>query len=149
MGKPKRVPLQLAEQEILDHLRVVQLSDPAELKRCDKLIVESFLDPKLYQGTAYKVSGWSDLGRTAGWKRDADDFYLRHDSPKQIWVRELVRKACVKLCSKELPEEWAKVEAGVAAKCTFKVEPILSLMELFEKQPFSPSAHAQDPSADT
>ena len=237
MDKPKRVPLQPTEQDILDNLRVVQLIDPAELKRCDKLIiehhylhdatlvgehmryavvyrgqwlalaswsaaalhlrdrdqfigwtheqcrrrraliannarllvlpgrqcpnlisrfmklmlqrlsadwqqrwghpialVESFVDPKLYQGTAYKVSGWSHLGLTAGWKRDADDFYLQHDSPKQIWVRELVRKACVKLRAKELPQEWAPVETGVAAKCTFKVEPILSLMELFKKR---------------
>ncbi len=38
-------------------------------------LVESFVDPNLYQGTAYKVSGWSYLGKTAGWKRDADDFY--------------------------------------------------------------------------
>lgn len=29
-------------------------------------LVESFVDPQLYQGTAYKVSGWSHLGRTAG-----------------------------------------------------------------------------------
>lgn len=236
MGKPKRAPLQPSEQHVLDHVQVVLLSDPDDMARCDRLIVEhhylhdatlvgehlryavvyggqwlalaswsaaalhlrdrdtfigwtheqcrrrraliannsrllvlpechypnlisrfmklmlqrlsadweqrwkhpialveSFVDPKVYQGTAYKVSGWSHLGRTAGWKRDADDFYLRHDSPKQIWVRELERKACVKLRAKELPEAWAKVEAAVAPKCTFKVKPILSLMELFNE----------------
>lgn len=236
MGKPERVPLQPSEQHVLDHVQVVLLSDPDDIARCDRLIVEhhylhdatlvgehlryavvyrgqwlalaswsaaalhlrerdrfigwtheqcrrrraliannsrllvlpechypnlisrfmklmlqrlsadweqrwkhpialveSFVDPRLYQGTAYKVSGWSHLGRTAGWKRDADDFYLRHDSPKQIWVRELERKACVKLRAKELPQTWAMVEAAVAPKCTFKVKPILSLMELFQE----------------
>jgi hypothetical protein len=57
-------------------------------------LVESFVDPGLCQGTGYKVSGWSHLGKTAGWKRDADDFYQKHDVPKQIWVRELVKQAC-------------------------------------------------------
>ena len=73
-------------------------------------LVETFVDPQLYQGTAYKVSGWSHLGKTAGWKRDAADFYIKHDAPKQIWVRELVKKACVKLRAAQLPPEWAKVE---------------------------------------
>ena len=67
------------------------------------VFAETFVDPQLYQGTAYKVSGWSHLGRTAGWKRDAADFYQKHDSPKQIWVRELVKNACVKLRAPELP----------------------------------------------
>ena len=68
-------------------------------------LAETFVDPQLYQGTAYKVSGWSHLGKTAGWKRDAADFYLKHDAPKQIWVRELVKKACCKLRAEKLPPE--------------------------------------------
>jgi predicted transposase YbfD/YdcC len=97
-------------------------------------MVESFVDPRLYQGTAYKVSGWSHLGRTAGWKRDATDFYLKHDAPKQIWVRELVRKACVKLRAPELPPEWKCAEAGLPPRCRFKVGEIGSLMELLLKE---------------
>lgn len=96
--------------------------------------VETFVDPTLFRGTAYKASGWRYLGLTAGWKRDADDFYLQHNSPKQIWVRELAPKACVKLRARELPQAWAGVEEAVAPKCNFKVEPILSLMELFKKR---------------
>ena len=93
------------------------------------VLVETFVDPRFYQGTAYKVSGWSHLGRTAGWKRNADDFYEKNDAPKQIWVRELVKKACVKLRAPELPPAWAKVEASVPPRCTAKVEQIRSLME--------------------
>jgi len=92
-------------------------------------LVETFVDPQLYQGTAYKVSGWSHLGKTAGWKRDAADFYIKHDAPKQIWVRELVKKASVKLRAAQLPPEWAMVEATAKARCTHTVKEIRSLME--------------------
>ena len=92
-------------------------------------LVETFVDPRFYQGTAYKVSGWSHLGRTAGWQREADDFYERNDAPKQVWVRELVRKACVKLRAPELAPSWAKVEETVAPRCTARAGQIRSLME--------------------
>jgi hypothetical protein len=92
-------------------------------------LVETFVDPQLYQGTAYKVSGWSHLGRTAGWKRDAADFYLRHDRPKQIWVRELVRGACRKLRALALPPEWASAQSNLAPRCAVKVPEIRSLMD--------------------
>jgi hypothetical protein len=97
-------------------------------------MVESFVDPQLFQGTAYKVSGWSHLGRTAGWKRDAADFYLKHDAPKQIWVRELVRKARVKLRAPQLPAEWAGAELDLIPRCRFKAGEIVSLMDLLRKE---------------
>ena len=93
------------------------------------VLVETFVDPRFYQGTAYKVSGWSRLGRTAGWKRDADDFYEKNDAPKQIWVRELVKKACVQLRAQQLPPPWARVEEAQSPRCTAKVGQLRSLME--------------------
>lgn len=99
-------------------------------------MVETFVDPQLYQGTAYKVSGWSHLGKTAGWKRDAADFYVKHDAVKQIWVRELVKNAAVKLRAEQLPPQWAMVEAEARARCTRTVKDIRSLMEtLWEELP--------------
>ena len=97
-------------------------------------LVETFVDPQLYQGTAYKVSGWKHLGETAGWKRDAQDFYQKHDSPKQIWIRELVKNACVKLRAAELPPAWAVVEKAVAPHCNAKAEEIRNLMEAVRAQ---------------
>lgn len=97
-------------------------------------LVETFVDPQLYQGTAYKVSGWSHLGKTAGWKRDAADFYTKHDAPKQIWVRELVKKACVKLRAAQLPPEWAMVEAQAGPRCEHTVKEIHSLKESLRRQ---------------
>ena len=41
---------------------------------------------------------------------DADDFYLRHGTPKQVWVRELAPKARAKLRAPRLPPAWASVE---------------------------------------
>ena len=97
-------------------------------------MVETFVDPQRYQGTAYKVSGWSHLGRTAGWKRDAADFYIKHDAPKQIWVRELVKNARVKLRAAQLPSEWAGVEAQARPRCAHTVKEIRSLMESLRRQ---------------
>lgn len=91
--------------------------------------VETFVDPQLYQGTAYKVSGWSQLGETSGFKRSAVDFYQEHQRPKQVWLRELVKKACVKLRAATLPPEWAAVEAQAAPRCTAKAQEIRSLRE--------------------
>lgn len=97
-------------------------------------LVETFVDPRYYTGTAYKVSGWCHLGKTAGWKRDADDFYEKNGASKQIWVRELVKKACVKLRAAQLPSEWAKVEQTTQVRCTSKAPEIRSLMESLLKE---------------
>lgn len=97
-------------------------------------MVETFVDPQLYQGTAYKVSGWSHLGKTAGWKRDAADFYTKHDAPKQIWVRELIKNARLKLRAQHLPQDWARVEAEVRLRCTQTVKEIGSLMEALRRE---------------
>lgn len=91
-------------------------------------LAESFVDPEQYRGTAYKVSGWSQLGNTRGWKRSAVDFYEKHDQPKQVWVRELVKNACVKLRAAELPPVWAGVLKKVKPRCTAKAGEIASLM---------------------
>ena len=93
------------------------------------VLAETFVDPQEFQGTAYKVSGWSRLGETAGWKRSADDFYEKHGRPKQVWVRELEKCACARLRAPVLPEAWAPVEAAVAPRCTARAAPMRSLVE--------------------
>lgn len=93
------------------------------------VLAESFVDPQEYRGTGYKVSGWSELGPTRGWKRSAVDFYQPHDRPKQVWIRELVKHACVKLRARGVPEPWICAVAPVQPRCTAKVGEIGSLME--------------------
>jgi len=97
-------------------------------------LVETFVDPQLYRGTAYKVSGWCQLGRSVGWKRDATDFYQKHDRPKQIWVRELVKQACGKLRAPQLPPQWAAVEQRAAPRCAAKAPQLRSLVESLRAQ---------------
>jgi hypothetical protein len=92
-------------------------------------LAETFVDPHLYQGTAYKASGWNRLGPTAGWKRSAEDFYQKHERPKQIWVRELVPQACRKLCAAQLPVEWKGVEDKMGPRCMAKAPQMRSLIE--------------------
>ena len=97
-------------------------------------LVESFVDPQLYRGTAYKVSGWSRLGQSAGWKRSAEDFYQKHDRPKQIWVRALVHQACEKLRAPTLPPDWAAVEQNARPRCRAKALQLRSLVETLRAQ---------------
>jgi hypothetical protein len=54
-------------------------SDREESRGRPVALAEGFVDPEHYRGTAYKVSGWSQLGPTAGWKRGAVDSCERHD----------------------------------------------------------------------
>lgn len=156
MGKAKRVPLLPAEQVVLDQLRVVVLTEPDDVKRCDQLIVEHHYlhDATLvgehlryaavFRGQWLAVATWSaaafhlkDRDQFIGWTHEQcrrRRALLANNSPKQVWVRELERRACVKLRARELPAAWAQVEAALAPKCTYRVEPILSLRELFENR---------------
>jgi hypothetical protein len=90
--------------------------------------------PNAIKAQPYRVSGWSQLGQTSGWKRCAADFYEQHDQPKQIWVRELARKARVKLRAGQLPLDWAMVEEKVAPRCTAKVGEITSLTNRLQRE---------------
>jgi len=94
-------------------------------------IVESFVDAQLFRGTCYKVSGWEHIGNTAGWKRGGADFYVAHDRPKQLWVRELRPGARTRLCSATLPEEAARVESNAAPYCEHAPEDLDAIQMVF------------------
>jgi hypothetical protein len=91
--------------------------------------VESFVDSQLmFRGTAYKAAGWTLLGPTAGFGRCAEDFYQRHDRPKQLWVRALDPEGTAALKTRSLPPRLAPYEA--AAQCRpLAGKPLLSLLE--------------------
>lgn len=72
--------------------------------------VESFVDGQLFRGTAYKAAGWTRLDDTSGFSRVAEDFYARHDRPKQLWVRALEAKALASLRAPTLPPALAAAE---------------------------------------
>jgi predicted transposase YbfD/YdcC len=99
------------------------------------LAAESFVDSQLFRGTCYKVSGWTLLGQTTGWGRHQQDFYVRHDRPKQLWVRELRAGARELLRTEQVPVEWQALEAHVTPRCPYGVPILLRMVDYFWQVP--------------
>ena len=97
------------------------------------LAAESFVDGQLFRGTSYAASGWTQLGQTEGWGRHRQDFYVRHERPKQLWVRELRSGARELLRAESLPADWAVAEASVVPRCIYGVKPLVGMMEDFRR----------------
>lgn len=97
--------------------------------------VESFVDSQLFRGTAYKASNWTLLGQTDGFKRVAEDFYVRHDRPKQLWVRSLVDDAPALLSGDVLPEAWQVYDRVPLVPCGISTGQLPSLRERFAGLP--------------
>lgn len=97
------------------------------------LLVESFVDRQLFRGTAYKASGWQALGYSSGFKRVAEDFYQRHDRPKELWVKELHPRAWQWLRAQQLPPHLASYEKETPPACTVATELMRSLVDRFEQ----------------
>jgi Druantia protein DruA/DDE_Tnp_1-associated len=99
------------------------------------LLVESFVDPEQFCGTVYRANGWQELGPTDGWGRCARDYYVKHDKPKRLFVKELCRNACRSLQAEHLKPALAMVEAKVAPRCSQRVPQIRSLTQHFQSVP--------------
>ena len=99
------------------------------------LLVESFVDPQQFRGTVYTAQGWTELGQTDGWGRCQRDYYVKHDQPKRLFVRELSRTSRRSLQAVHLKPELAVVEAKVPARCTQRVGQIRSIVDHFKQLP--------------
>ena len=97
------------------------------------VLVESFVDRQYFQATAYKASGWQSLGYSSGFKRVAQDFYQRHDRPKELWVKELDPRAWHWLRAKQLPPHLARHEKSTPPTCGVKTQQMPSLFERFHQ----------------
>lgn len=97
------------------------------------LVVESFVDGQLFRGTSYRASGWTHVGQTDGWGRQREDFYVRHDRPKQLWVRELQPGARELLRTQTLPPPWQEQEAEVVPRCCYTVKQLKRMTEYFRR----------------
>jgi hypothetical protein len=106
------------------------------------VLAETFVDPEQFRGTTYKCSGWMELGRTKGWGRSGADFYVAHERPKQLWVKELLPRATLRLRAETLPEDWAMVERAVRPRCTVKSAALKALTDHLARVPEYRSAHA-------
>jgi hypothetical protein len=99
------------------------------------LVVETFVDPDQFCGTVYTANGWEELGETDGWGRHRRDYYVKHDKPKRLFVRELCPNARRSLQAEHLKPDLAVVEAKVPPRCPQRVKEIQSMTEHFRKVP--------------
>lgn len=99
------------------------------------LIAESFVDSQLFRGTCYKASGWTLLGQTQGYRRSRQDYYVEHERPKQLWVRELKPGTRTILRGRNLPEALRALEAGQIPECSTDAVEMGQMMRFFESVP--------------
>lgn len=99
------------------------------------LLVETFVDPAHFAGTLYSASGWIELGQTDGAGRHARDFYVRHDQPKRLFCRELVKNARRSLQAEHLRPALALVEAKTPPNPTQTAPELKSLCDHFKRVP--------------
>lgn len=97
------------------------------------LVAESFVDPQLFRGTAYKASGWTLLGMTKGYARARREYYTEHNSPKQLYVRALRPDALRLLCAEQMPESWAVGELEEKLRCRATATELRSIREHFAR----------------
>ena len=96
------------------------------------LVAESFVDPRRYLGTSYKVSGWTRLGQTEGYQRCRQDFYQAHERPKELWVRELRVGARTILRGRNLPAACQSVEQSHPPECAQSPEQLRQMVHFFK-----------------
>lgn len=94
------------------------------------LVVETFVDPDQFCGTVYAAQGWEELGRTDGSGRHQRDYYVRHDKPKRLFVRELCRNARRSLQAEHLKPALAPVETKAGIRSRHTVQEIKSIVQL-------------------
>jgi hypothetical protein len=99
------------------------------------LVVETFVDPEQFCGTVYTANGWQEVGLTDGWGRHRRDFYVQHDKPKRLFVRELIKKARRTLQAEHLKPSLAPVEKKAGARCYHKAAQIRALTAHFQVLP--------------
>jgi hypothetical protein len=99
------------------------------------LVVETFVDPEQFCGTVYTANGWEELGQTDGSGRHQRDYYVRHDKPKRLFVRELVRNARRSLQAEQLKPALAVVEAKVGVRSRHTTQQIKSIIGCLKQVP--------------
>jgi hypothetical protein len=99
------------------------------------LVVETFVDPEQFCGTVYTANGWQELGKTNGSGRHQRDYYVRHDKPKRLFVRQLGANARRSLQAEHLKPALAMVEAKAGVRSRHTSKEIRSIIELLKGVP--------------
>lgn len=99
------------------------------------LVAESFVDSQLFRGTAYKAGGWTLLGQTQGYGRHRQDYYVAHQRPKQLWVRELEPGARTVLRGRNLPAALRAFDQKHPPECAASPAELERMLRFFEGVP--------------
>jgi hypothetical protein len=99
------------------------------------LVVETFVDPAQFCGTVYTANNWQELGQTDGWGRHQRDYYVKHDQPKRLFVRELAPNGRRSLQAERLKPALAQVEKKAGWGCYHKIKEIRAITEHFKAIP--------------
>ena len=99
------------------------------------LVVETFVDPEQFCGTVYTANGWQELGQTDGSGRHQRDYYVRHDQPKRLFVREVCSHARRSLQAEHLKPALAMVEAKAGVRSRHTAKQIRSIIERLKGVP--------------
>jgi hypothetical protein len=99
------------------------------------VVVETFVDPDQFCGTVYTANGWEELGKTDGSGRHQRDYYVRHDKPKRLFVRQLRRNARRSLQAEHLRPSLAMVEAKLSPRSRHTVKEIGSIVDCLRQVP--------------
>ena len=99
------------------------------------LVVETFVDPEQFCGTVYTANNWVELGLTDGWGRRRRDYYVKHDKPKRLFVRELTSNARRSLQAEHLHPALAEVERKSVPGCHHRIKEIQAFTEHFKSIP--------------
>jgi len=60
-------------------------------------LLETFVDPRYFQGTIYRAANWTYVGDTRGFRRTREGYSATAAAPKRVFVRPLVRHAQARL----------------------------------------------------
>ncbi|MDF7826845.1 ISAs1 family transposase [Pontiellaceae bacterium B12227] len=96
------------------------------------LVAESFVDPQLFRGTAYKACGWMLLGKTKGYARARREYYTEHNAPKELYVRTLRPDSLELLRAEQMPAAWRGGELEPRVRCRTKAADLGSIRGIFE-----------------
>jgi Domain of unknown function (DUF4338)/DDE_Tnp_1-associated/Transposase DDE domain len=99
------------------------------------VLVETFVDPRLYRGACYQAAAWQALGRTAGWARAGKDYYQKHEHPKELWVQPLDSRAREWLRAERLPAALSCGERVPPPRNRLPLKALSSLINVFARLP--------------
>ena len=95
------------------------------------LLLETFVNPTLFQGTVYKAANWNYVGDTKGYRRTSKGYSDKQLSPKMVFVKQLQRNARIILSRAILDQPYIIGEPRIM----IRAELMKTLPDFFENIP--------------